>query len=101
MPQSVATPRRRAGSVKMIWNARPDTIFDPSIDVLAQPRSSLGGALDPSIDIWVARGEQQALPGQNAFIDHRPHIASDQVIVEAATDGSAIYIYAQGNAPTG
>lgn len=71
----------------MIWNARP--------------RGSAGSALDRRIDVWVERGENQALPGQNAFTDYRPHIAPDQVIVEAAGDGSAIYIYAQGSTPTG
>ena len=89
------TPRRRAGSpsvkgssVKMIWHAHPRL----------EPGANKG--INPAVCYWVERGTTQAL-GQDDCVPYRPHVAPDQAIVQVAPDGSEIYIYAQGNTPTG
>jgi len=83
MPRPVATPRTSV--VKMIWH-----VF---------PRDGPSGALK-DIDYWVERGCHQAL-GCNDIVSFRPHVAPDQVVVQAAEDGSCVYVYAQGQGPTG
>ena len=86
MPRSVVRPRPRSLVVKMIWHAFPRD-------------GATNGHLQP-IDYWVERGHSQTL-GQMDTVAQRPHIAPDQVIVQTAEDGNAIYVYAQGSYPTG
>lgn len=84
MTRSSVTPR---SSMKMIWH-----VF---------PRDGASGNL--KTDYYVERGLTQTL-GRYDMVDYegqKMHIAPDQCIVQAAEDGSCIYVYAQGQQPTG
>lgn len=79
-----AAPR---SAVNMIWH-----VF---------PRDGASGML--KTDYYVDRGHQQALGRYDMveFEGQKMNIAPDQCIVHAAEDGSCIYVYAQGQQPTG
>jgi len=84
MPRAAVTPR---STVNMIWH-----VF---------PRDGAGGNI--KTDYYVDRGCEQTL-GRYDMVEYEGqamHIAPDQCVVVAAEDGSCIYVYAQGNTPTG
>ena len=79
-------PASRA-SVKMIWHVFPRD----------------GAASMLLTDYYVERGMSQTL-GRFDMVEYdgqKMHVAPDQCVVVAAEDGSCIYVYAQGNQPTG
>jgi len=83
-PRAVVPQR---ASVKMIWH-----VF---------PRDGASGSI--KTDYFVDRGQSQAL-GRYDFVEYegqKMHVAPDQCVVVAAEDGSCIYVYAQGQQPTG
>lgn len=84
-PRTAVTPR--VSSVNMMWH-----VF---------PRDGAGGMI--KTDYWVERGQQQAV-GRYDMVEYegqKMEIAPDQVVLFAAEDGSAMYVYAQGQQPTG
>jgi hypothetical protein len=83
-PRAAATPR---ATVNMMWH-----IF---------PRDGATGMLKN--DYWVERGQQQVV-GRYDMVEYdgqKMEIAPDQCVMVPAEDGSALYVYAQGQQPTG
>jgi len=84
LPRAIAPSR---AAVKMIWH-----VF---------PREGASGIL--KTDYYVDRGMTQTL-GRYDMVEYegqKMHVAPDQCVVHAAEDGSCIYVYAQGQLPTG
>ena len=84
--RAAVTPAR-ASSVKMIWH-----VF---------PRDGSGGMI--LTEYYVDRGQEQTLGryDMTEYDGQKMHVAVDQCVVVAAEDGSAMYVYAQGQEPTG
>jgi len=80
--RAIAPPR--VASVQMLWH-----VF---------PRDGAAGLL--TTEYFVERGKQQPL-GCYDMGQQRQDIPPDQCIVQAADDGSCIYVYARGFQPTG
>ena len=85
--RAAVTPRASRASVNMIWH-----VF---------PRDGGGGML--LTDYYVDRGQEQVLGryDMTEYDGQKMHVAVDQCVVAAAEDGSCIYVYAQGEGPTG